>query len=159
MYTLTVAGNPLLGTGWGVPYQQVTSAYTHFGDGWWQYPYMPHNSLMGVAVFSGLVGAFGTWMVVPVAAFLATRGYRNGVGRLERSAGMAAACILPAYGVQCYGDIGFQSFTCGLLLGVAIAVAGKVSAWAAAAPESAEPRAGPPESEPEPLWPYHLADG
>ena len=72
---------------------------------------------------------------------------------------MAAVGVLPAYGAQCYGDLGFQSFTCGLLLGVAIAVAGKVSAWAAASPESAEPPAGPSASEPEPLWPYHLADG
>lgn len=132
MYTLSVAGNPLLGTGWGVPYQQVTSVYTHFAGGWWQYQYMPHNSLLGVVVFSGLFGAFGTWLVVPVAAFLATRGYRGAQGTIEQAAAMSAACLLPAYGVQCYGDIGFQSFTSGLVLGVVMGVAGKVSAWAEA---------------------------
>jgi hypothetical protein len=159
MYTLAAAGNPLLGTGWGVPYQQVTTVYTHFGEDWWQYQYMPHNSLLGVVVFGGLVGIFGIWIVVPVTAFLATRGHRGSPGPVERAAAMAAVGVLPAYGAQCYGDLGFQSFTCGLLLGVAIAVAGKVSAWAAASPESAEPPAGPSASEPEPLWPYHLADG
>ena len=40
---------------------------------------------------------------------------------------MTALGILPAYGVQCYGDLGFQSLTCALILGVALAVAGKVS--------------------------------
>jgi hypothetical protein len=47
---------------------------------------------------------------------------------------MTVLCILPAYGVQCYGDIGFQSFTGNLLLGVAMASAGKVAAWAEAPP-------------------------
>jgi hypothetical protein len=40
---------------------------------------------------------------------------------------MAAVCILPAYGAQCFGDIGFQSLTCGLILGLAVGVAGKVT--------------------------------
>jgi hypothetical protein len=130
LYTLSTAGNPLLGTGWGVPYQKVTSVYANFEE-WWQYPYLPHNSLLGVAVFGGLVGICGIWLVVPVAAFLAMRSYRRSTRPVDRAAAMAALCILPAYGAQCYGDIGLQSLTCGLILGVALAVAGKVSAWAA----------------------------
>jgi hypothetical protein len=43
---------------------------------------------------------------------------------------MAALGILPAYAAQCYGDIGFQSLTGALILGVALAVAGKAAAWA-----------------------------
>ena len=134
IYTLTTAGNPLLGTGWGVPYQKVTSVYANYGQEWWQYVYMPHNSLLGVAVFSGLVGICGIWLVVPVGAFLATRGYRGSTRPVERSAAMTALCVLPAYAAQCYGDIGFQSLTCDLLLGVAIAVAGTVSARGGRAP-------------------------
>jgi O-Antigen ligase len=144
MYTLSLAKNPLLGTGWGIPYQQVTGFYTYFGDGWWQYPYMPHNSLLGVMAFSGFAGAFGTWLVVPVAAFLATRGYRGAKGTIERAATMSAVCILPAYGVQCYGDIGFQSFTAGLLLSVVMGVAAKASAWAEVAPRVTRGAAVPP---------------
>lgn len=141
VYTLSVAGNPLLGTGWGVPYLKVTSAYANFGaEGngkWWQYLYLPHNSLLALAVFGGLVGICGIWLVVPVAAFLAMRGYRGSARAPDRAAAMAALCILPAYGVQCYGDIGFQSLTGSLILGTALAVAGKVSAWAPARPEGA----------------------
>lgn len=139
MYTLSIAGNPLFGTGWGVPYQKLTSVYANFGPEWWQYLYMPHNSLMGVAVFGGLVGIFGIWLVVPVASLLGTRGYQGSTGSVDRAAAMAAVAILPAYGAQCYGDIGFQSFTCNLILAVALGVAGKVAAFSDAAP--ARPRA------------------
>src|SRR6185295_13915507 len=31
MYTLSIAGNPVFGTGWGVPYQKLTSVYANFG--------------------------------------------------------------------------------------------------------------------------------
>jgi hypothetical protein len=143
LYTLWSASNPLLGTGWGMPYRKITSFYANYGAEWWQYGYLPHNSLLGVAVFSGLVGLVGIWLVLPVGAFLATRGYRGATGPVERAAAMSAVCVLPAYAVQCYGDIGFQSFTCALILGVALAAAAKVSAWAdgtSLAPATAVPR-------------------
>jgi hypothetical protein len=133
LYTLSASGNPLLGTGWGVPYQKVTSVYSNFGPEWWQYLYLPHNSLLAVAVFGGLVGLVGMWLVVPVGAFLAARGFHGGRQPLDRAAAMSAIGVLPAYSAQCYGDIGIQSLTCGLLLGVAVGVAGKVGAWAGAA--------------------------
>jgi hypothetical protein len=132
LHTLGTAGNPLLGTGWGVPYSQVTRVYTNFPGGFWQYPYLPHNSILGIAAFSGLVGIAGIWLVVPVTALLAMRGYQGATLAVSRAAAMTVVCFLPAYGVQCYGDIGFQSFTGSLLLGVAMASAGKLAAWAEA---------------------------
>jgi hypothetical protein len=142
LYTLWAGGNPLLGTGWGMPYLKVTSVYSNFGAEWWQYAYLPHNSLLGVAVFGGLVGLCGIWLVVPMAAFLGARGYWGASRPADRAAAMAALCVLPAYAAQCYGDIGFQSLTCGLILGVAMGVAGKVSALAGALPETTR-RGGP----------------
>jgi hypothetical protein len=159
LYTLSTAWNPLLGTGWGVPYQKVTSFYANYGAEWWQYGYLPHNSLLGVTVFGGLVGISGIWLVVPAAAFLAMRGYRGSTRAVDCAAAMATVCILPAYSAQCYGDVGFQSLTCGLIFGVAMAVAGKVAAWAgapsagarrrAAAMSAAAPEASPAELVPE----------
>jgi hypothetical protein len=139
LYTLSAIGNPLFGTGWGVPYQKLTSVYANFGAEWWQYLYMPHNSLLGLAVFSGLVGLCGIWLVVPVTAFLAMRAYRGVHHPVNAAGAMAALCVLPAYAVQCYGDIGFQSLTAALILGVAMAVAGKVSVWAGASTPAARP--------------------
>jgi hypothetical protein len=132
LYTLATAGNPLLGTGWGVPYSEASSIYTHFGGGFLLYPYQPHNSLLGVAVFGGIVGLFGIWLVVPVTALLAMRGYAKATHPTHRAAALTALCILPAYGAQCYGDLGFQSMTCNLLLAVAMATAAKVSTRAPA---------------------------
>jgi len=138
LYTLSAARNPLLGTGWGVPYVKVTSVYANFDETrWWQYRYMPHNSLLALAVFGGLVGIAGIWMVVPVTAFLATRGFRSATRPAERAGALAALGILPAYGVQCYGDLGFQSLTCALILAVAMAVAGKAAVLAASRPRRA----------------------
>ena len=125
LYTLTTTGNPLLGTGWGIGYKEATSIYTHFGGaGFGEYPYLPHNSLLGVAVFAGFVGVAGIWLVVPMTALLAMRGYQGAADETRRAAAMTVLCLLPAYGVQCYGDIGFQSMTGGLLLGIAMGLAG-----------------------------------
>jgi hypothetical protein len=135
---MVAVGNPLFGTGWGVPYEKVTSVYANFGDEWWQYRYLPHNSLLGVCVFSGLVGLAGMWLVVPMGAFLGARGYWNETGVVERAGALASLCVLPAYSTQCYGDIGLQSLTCNLILGTALGVAGKVAAWAEEAPAGLE---------------------
>lgn len=133
IHTLSEAGNPLFGTGWGRPYLKFTSVYANFDSIWTLYLYTPHNSLLGVVVYAGFVGIFGIWLVVPVAAFLAAHGYRSGTRSVDRAAAMAALCLLPVYGAQCYGDIGFQSQTGSMILSVAMGVAGKVSVWAEAA--------------------------
>jgi hypothetical protein len=130
LYTLSSIGNPLLGTGWGVGYREASSLYTYFGGGFWQYPFLPHNSLLGVAVFGGFVGLFGIWLVVPVTALLAMRGHQEATNPVDRAAAITILCMLPAFSVQCYGDIGFQALTCLLLLGVAMGAAGKLAVWA-----------------------------
>jgi hypothetical protein len=129
LYTMSVTGNPLLGTGWGVPYQKLTSIYNQYAGDWVLAFYTPHNSLLGLALFAGLVGILGIWGVVPVAAYLAARGYKGSADLPRRTAAMVATGILAAYSVHCFGDIGLQSFPCGLFLGVALATAGKVAAW------------------------------
>jgi hypothetical protein len=143
LYTFTTFGNPLLGTGWGVGYKQVTSVYTNFGGAFDEYPYRPHNSLLGIAVFAGFVGIAGIWLVVPVTALLGMQGYQGAAHAASRAAAMTVVCILPAYGVQCYGDIGFQSMTCGLLLGVAMGSAGTLAVWAESSARSDRRPVGP----------------
>ena len=149
LYTMSNNGNPLLGTGWGVPYQKLTSIYANYSADWVLALYTPHNSLLGLAVFGGLVGIGGIWLVVPVAAFLGARGYRWSTHPLDRAAAMVAVAILPAYSVHCFGDIGFQSFPGGLFLGVAIAVAGKVFAWAVAPAAAPGARGERPSEDPQ----------
>jgi hypothetical protein len=107
----------------------LTRTYNNYDPSWVLAFYTPHNSLLGLALFAGLVGIVGIWGVVPVAAYLAARGYKSSTDPIQRTAAMAAVGMMVAYSVHCYGDIGFQSFPCGLILGVALATAGKVAAW------------------------------
>jgi hypothetical protein len=131
LYTLTEFGNPVFGTGWGQPYQKISAFWSSFGSAWLLADYTPHNSLLGMVTFTGLLGVFGIWGVIPVAAYLGARGYRGATDPIARTAVMVAIGFLVVYGVQCYGDIGFSSFVGSLFLGAALAAAGKISAWSA----------------------------
>ena len=131
LYTLVRTRNPLLGTGWGVAHEKVSAVYSNYEDEHWvQYAFMPHNSLLALIVFAGFAGLMGVWLVVPVAAYLGARASRDSRRPVDRAAAAAAVGLLPAYSSQCYGDIGVQSLTCALLLGVALAVTGCVYARA-----------------------------
>ena len=139
---LTYIQNPVVGRGWGHPMTSVSSYFAYFGGGFdVMYPYTPHNSLAALVAFSGLVGLFGILLVIPVAAFLSARACRFARLRIDRAAAMVAVCYLPVFGMQAYGDIGMQSLTTGLLLSVAIAVAGRASVWTGAWPDGRKARA------------------
>jgi hypothetical protein len=147
---LTYIQNPILGSGWGHPMKSVSSYYAYFGGGFDEmYPYTPHNSLAALVAFTGVVGLFGILGVIPVTAFLAARAARFARRPLESAAAMAAICYLPVYGLHAFADIGLQVLTGGLLLSVALAVAGRVSVWTGAWPARGagsrrrEPRARP----------------
>ena len=126
--TLSNSGNPFFGTGWGLPYEKTESFYANFTV-WIFYLYTPHNSILALAVFAGLVGVVGIWGVVPVGAWLAAYSYRKSSDPTLRAIGMVSIGTLVAYTVHCYGDLGLQSFTCGLMFGAALAGAGKAAAW------------------------------
>jgi hypothetical protein len=129
LHTLFDVGNPIFGTGWGRPYDKLESYFSNYDARWILYLYTPHNSLLGLAAFSGLVGLIGIWGVVPVGAYLAARGYRGAIALVPRTAGIAALGSLAAYGAHCYGDIGLQSFSGAVLFGAALGSAGKIAAW------------------------------
>jgi 4-amino-4-deoxy-L-arabinose transferase-like glycosyltransferase len=143
----TFRQNPVLGSGWGHPYQALTTVYSEVfkTSAFVQYAYLPHNSLFGMLAFSGVVGFVGTWLPVPVAAFLAARGYRRAKRTTDRAAAMAAVCVLPAFGVQAFGDLGFNSLEGWLIVALAAATGGRVAARTRAWPSRARSstRAGP----------------
>jgi len=148
--TLVDTGNPIFGTGWGRPYDKVESFYSNYNANWVLYLYTPHNSLVGLAAFSGLIGVLGIWGVVPLAAYLAARGYRDTTNPIVRTAAMAAIGAICTYSAQCYGDIGLQSFPGAVVLGAALAIAGRVSMWSKTVTSSTVAEA--PEGRPQPAW-------
>jgi hypothetical protein len=156
LHTLFDIGNPILGTGWGRPYDKVESYFSNYDAGWILQLYTPHNSLLGLAVFSGLVGLIGMWGVVPIGAYLAAQGYRDSTDLVPRAAGMVALGSLCVYSAHCYGDIGLQSFVCSLIFGAALAAAGKVAAWSEAlrSARAATARAEVGHPPPEPGFAY-----
>lgn len=133
--TLVDFGNPLFGTGWGHPYAKVESFYSNYDPNWTLVLYTPHNAIVGLAAFSGFVGFFGMLGIVPVAAYLAARGYRSASGSsVLQAASMAAICGLSIYLVQCYADVGFQSFQGAVLLAASLATAGRAAVLGQSSP-------------------------
>jgi hypothetical protein len=158
LHTLVDIGNPILGTGWGVPYDKAETYWSNYEAGWILTLYTPHNAILGLAAYSGLVGIIGIWGVMPVGAYLAARGCRGSTGLVPRTAGMVAVGALAAYSVHCYGDIGLQSFAGCLIFGAALGTAGKVAAWSEALPAertvTTPTRGGRPAPEPRPAYRY-----
>jgi len=152
LHTLVDSGNPILGTGWGVPYDLVERYWSNYAAEWILFVYTPHNSLLGVAAFAGLFGIIGIWGVIPIGAYLGARGYRASTDPIPRTAAWVSVGTIAAYSAHCYGDVGLQSFPCNLLFAAALATAGKVVVWseAAAASRAATAPASDAQSEPAP---------
>jgi len=142
LHTLVDVGNPIFGTGWGRPYDKIESYWSNYNAEWVLTLYTPHNAILGLAAFAGLLGIVGIWGVVPVGAYLAARGYRGSTNPVARAGGAVAIGTLVAYSVHCYGDIGLQSFAVSLSFGAALATAGKVAVWREAPPAALSPPAG-----------------
>jgi hypothetical protein len=144
VYTLATAGNPLLGTGWGHPYVERTNVFTPGLSFWALYRMMPHNSLLGLVTFGGLVALLGVWLLVPVAAYHGAAAAEHATSAADRAAGMAGVAVLPAFAVQAYGDIGLQMLTCCLLLGLAIGAAASAYTRADLSRRPGRPASAPP---------------
>jgi hypothetical protein len=140
--TKTLKSNPLLGLGWGHEYFELVAAYRIAG-GFPQYRYMPHNSLLGVLAFSGVIGFIGTCQVFPIATFLHMRAYLAARAPVPRTAALVGIVSLIVCILEMWGDLGFNGATTNVVVGVSLAVAGRlptlVDAWSDT-PPSAEAR-------------------
>lgn len=121
----TYARRPLLGSGFGHPYEEpiklpdVTSVYE-------LEPYIPHNSVLGLWAFGGLVGFGLLWAIFPVGLFFTARAYRWARTPLERVTALGAACAQVTYLMQGYGDLGFGNWGSVFTVGTAYALVGKI---------------------------------
>jgi hypothetical protein len=138
---VTLQGGALTGTGFGQKYTEVSSvlAATVFP----QYRYVPHNSVLGLAAFTGL-GFIGIWMVFPVTAFLAARAYSFARAPPEKTIAMVALCQVFIHINQMWGDIGMCSFQGLTITSCAIAAASRMAVHTGAWPgKRARTRARP----------------
>lgn len=121
---VTVMPNPMLGTGWGIEYNEIDDTYSRaFKAGFSQYRYMPHNSFLGFVAFTGFLGFASTWLVVPVSVFLNTRAYMVGRSPPLRMVAMVGVCVAIIIANQGWGDLGFFAQAPMTVAGLAYAAA------------------------------------
>ncbi|MBI5548423.1 MAG: hypothetical protein HY901_31460, partial [Deltaproteobacteria bacterium] len=127
--------HPLLGSGLGHEYSELILA-TDVAQVFPQYKFIPHNSLLGLWAFGGLIGFTAIWLPIGIAVFLAVRSHPRARSASDRAAALAVIGVVIAYAAQAWGDMGLQSWECTFLVAAALAVAGglavEVGAWPAA---------------------------
>jgi O-antigen ligase len=132
----TLRDHPLMGSGFGHEYVEKVKA-VDISSIFPQYRYVPHNSVLGLLAFGGVVGLSGVFLTLVVAVFLAVRAHRFARSPADRAAALAVISTVVVYLIQCYGDMGFQSWTGVFTLAPALAVAARLApatgAWPGAA--------------------------
>jgi O-antigen ligase len=122
----TLKSSPLVGVGYGHPYLEpiklpdVTQFYAleHF---------IPHNSILGLWAFGGLVGFSLLWMLMVVGAFFAARSYKLAKRPIDRVAALASTLMFVIYLAHCYGDLALGTWASVFLVAAAFAVVGKLA--------------------------------
>ncbi len=130
---------PILGIGLGKEYAEhmpnadISIFYPDFR-------LWPHNSVLGLLLFAGLLAFTGMSSLFAVAVFLAVRSLRRARSPVDRT---AALCVVGATIVcldQAYGDLGAAFTQFNVLMALALAVAGKLAVSTGAWPLQRRPR-------------------
>lgn len=120
----TLRGNPLLGSGFGHPYEEVIHLPSIAGA-YSLYRFVPHNSVLAAFSYGGMVGFFGMWLILPLGVFFAVRSYRFSTTARDRTAALTTVGVIVAYLVHCYGDMGLGTWTSVFTVAPALALVGK----------------------------------
>jgi O-antigen ligase len=116
--------HPILGTGYGHRYLEFI---TMPGVDYSLEFYAPHNSLLGLWAFSGLIGFAGVTMLWIAGNYFAMRAYRNAQDADQRAAAIVCFGALPIYLLQSWGDLGLGSWTGVFIMSASICVSGKLA--------------------------------
>jgi hypothetical protein len=124
--------NILVGAGWGRPYVFLTLKYDISGFELWRY--VPHNSILGVLAFTGILGFCGFWLVIPTGVFLNARTARLATAPRYRAIALVGACEMIVACNQLYGDMGLFTlvamYTLGISYGIAMRLPLLAGTWA-----------------------------
>jgi hypothetical protein len=111
----------LMGTGWGRPYVYLTLKYDISTFELWRY--VPHNSLLGLLAFTGILGFAGFWLPFPTAMFLNARVARLAEDPRVRRVALVGAAQMLVSANQLYGDMGIHFPRPMIALAVSYAIA------------------------------------
>jgi hypothetical protein len=139
---VTLRTGPLIGTGFGQKYIEVSNELSAVAFP--QYRYVPHNSVLGLAAFTGALGFIGIWMIFPIAAYFAARAYSFGRAPLEKTISMVALAAIFIHINQMWGDIGINAVPGLVVTSGALAAASRMAVHTGAWPGKtvAQKRAG-----------------
>jgi hypothetical protein len=111
----------VMGSGWGQKYVEVSSLYNiYFFELW---PYVPHNSVLGLFAYTGYVGFVGFWMLFPMSAFFNARVARQAKRPIDQYISTVALMQIASCADQWYGDMGSFSLVTMYTLSSTLAVA------------------------------------
>ena len=82
--------HPILGTGWGREFHEVDASLSMQGEDALLYHYIPHNGVLAILAFTGMLGFMLHWLPFPVSAFLSARAHAAAKSPIERAASLAA---------------------------------------------------------------------
>jgi O-antigen ligase len=122
----TFGMNPLLGTGFGHPFE-LPVTLDDISQGFKEWRYLPHNSILGLLAFAGALGFTGLSSVLVVGLLLGARSYYRARSPEDRVAAAAAVASILIFVIHCWGDIGFTEVKSILLVGPALAIAGQLA--------------------------------
>ena len=121
---VTVRSNPVFGTGFGHGY--IESIHLpDISEGFELWRYQPHNSILGLLAFAGILGFATIWLIIPLGIFFAIRNYRLSHSAQDRMLALSSVCIIICYVVHCYGDMGLGTWTSVFTVGPALALIAK----------------------------------
>jgi uncharacterized membrane protein SirB2 len=133
LHETLVKGGFITGTGWGQEYVEFDSSYSIAGI-YKEWKYVPHNSVLGILAFSGILGFMGLWMPFPVSLYLNARIRRLSKDPTIRTCALTGIGQVVVCTNQMYGDMGLQSQTTLFMIASAFAFAGRMAvptgAWA-----------------------------
>jgi hypothetical protein len=129
---MTLAQNLVLGPGFGHEYVETMKG-DDISDVFPQYRFIPHNSLLGLWAFGGMLGFIGFSALIVCGIFLGARSFRAARTHGDRVAAFVALSVVAVYLIQAYGDMGAFSWLATFLAAASLAVLGKlavaVGAW------------------------------
>ncbi len=122
---VTLKEKPVLGYGFGHQYNEFVVAY-QIKDAFSQYRYLPHNSFLGFWAFNGLIGPSIYFLLPVVSVFYAVSTRRRSINPQHRAAGAWSVCIVIAYLIQSWADLGMQDWAAMICVGIAYGASGSL---------------------------------
>jgi hypothetical protein len=148
--TFTMKQFPIFGAGYGNGYWQIIPLPEM---GYPMEPYCPHNSILGLWVFCGLIGYAATTMLWVGSLYFAFRALLHARDPPTRATALACYGGILAYVLQAWGDMGLGSWIGVYTAGPAMALSGKLAVSVGAWPTRQRAKAGAqsaPQPGPEP---------